>query len=746
VTGTATDPDAPGAVQVDIEIDGVYVGALWTNRDTNSFNGAVTPRRGHQVCARAINRGGGGDVVLGCKSVEILVQPFGQIDEVQVVASGLRVRGWALDPDSTGPVDVGLYIDGRQIRSVSAVSDRPDVAQAFPGFGARHGFDVVLGGSRQHSNVCGRGINVGAGTGFGSLGCGHDGETVSILNLNLKGVENCWPRAIPSGTIPWRDRYDRVGQWMAQTGNIPDIMVLQEVTALKISVGPPWSPVIYEARPYEALFSLIDRIRTRTRENYRIAFQSANEPYFTNDDCDKRSHTWYSAGQAIIYNADRVRNATDMVHPAGSTPVTDAHVSGVHMRNSFPCSDVDVAHNPYVGWCSLLDGRGPHWSVAGVTNGDWKIGGAQAAVFEPIHSPGQYVVVHDFHGEGAQALSDLRNLVQQAWTSWLPFSKLLPPIVAGDFNGDPDDPARSEEPNFRNVASEHIDWIQVGRSTHYQSRFAPTVQWSTAPARVPGDHGTLDCGWLDTLWSDHCALYAQFRPSRFEQSDILLTGGAGWSGLPVAAVNSDGTFTVHNPFVGDFASWAATPNATPLAGDFNGDGRTDIALTGAGGWRSLPLALSNGDGTFTVHNPFVGDFASWAATPNATPLAGDFNGDGRTDIALTGHDGWNTLPIAYPNDNASLFTQTAGGFAGWIGSAKVNVVAADFNRDGRTDVAVTGAAGWAVALLGLSNGDGKLLNGDGEFTVHGPDVGSFAAWAAMTNVTPLTGRTCCASD
>ena len=35
---------------------------------------------------------------------------------------------------------------------------------------------------------------------------------------------------------------------------------------------------------------------------------------------------------------------------------------------------------------------------------------------------------------------------------------------------------------------------------------------------------------------------------------------------------------------------AAEPNVKVLTGDFNGDGRTDIALTGGAGWASVPMA------------------------------------------------------------------------------------------------------------------------------------------------------------
>ena len=79
-----------------------------------------------------------------------------------------------------------------------------------------------------------------------------------------------------------------------------------------------------------------------------------------------------------------------------------------------------------------------------------------------------------------------------------------------------------------------------------------------------------------------------------------------------------------------FAIWAGTANAKPLMGDFNGDGRTDVALTGASTWHAVPVAFSNGDGSFNVTNPtMTSNFPGWAATAGAIPLVGDFNGDGK---------------------------------------------------------------------------------------------------------------------
>jgi len=58
-------------------------------------------------------------------------------------------------------------------------------------------------------------------------------------------------------------------------------------------------------------------------------------------------------------------------------------------------------------------------------------------------------------------------------------------------------------------------------------------------------------------------------------------------------------------------------------------------------------AVGEDAGSFAVQNRPVGEFADWAATSGVRVLVGDFNGDGKADLALVRQEGgWNTVPVA----------------------------------------------------------------------------------------------------
>jgi hypothetical protein len=97
--------------------------------------------------------------------------PIGQLDLVRQVPGGVLVFGWAIDPDTTAPIDVHIYVDNAIVGGWRADRYRPDVGAAYPGSGDNHGYDVTIPMAEGAHEVCVYAINVGPATGNPQLGC-----------------------------------------------------------------------------------------------------------------------------------------------------------------------------------------------------------------------------------------------------------------------------------------------------------------------------------------------------------------------------------------------------------------------------------------------------------------------------------------------------------------------------------------------------------------------------------------------
>jgi hypothetical protein len=118
-----------------------------------------------------------------------------------------------------------------------------------------------------------------------------------------------------------------------------------------------------------------------------------------------------------------------------------------------------------------------------------------------------------------------------------------------------------------------------------------------------------------------------------------------------------------------------------VAGDFNGDGKQDLAGGGAG---EVWITLGNGDGTFQPYTGYPANIASLAT--------GDFNGDGKLDLVGSGPD---TAAILLGNGDGTFQTQIQ--FI--VGACPSAVVVADFNGDGKPDIATANSCSNNITIL-----------------------------------------------
>jgi hypothetical protein len=147
-------------------------------------------------------------------------------------------------------------------------------------------------------------------------------------------------------------------------------------------------------------------------------------------------------------------------------------------------------------------------------------------------------------------------------------------------------------------------------------------------------------------------------------------------------------------------------------GDFNGDGKLDVVvaqqLT-----NNISLLLGNGNGTF--QRPTVFAASSSLNYAQSSLAVGDVNGDGKLDLVVNSIGGEDSTISQF----AVLLGNGKGAFSAPIfnspqGGEDGDVVLGDFNNDGRLDVAVGGEAALPDGLA--------VFNGNGDGTFGAPSL------------------------
>jgi len=174
---------------------------------------------------------------------------------------------------------------------------------------------------------------------------------------------------------------------------------------------------------------------------------------------------------------------------------------------------------------------------------------------------------------------------------------------------------------------------------------------------------------------------------------IIESGGTGNSLVAVFLGNGDGTF--REAGTGQLGIYSA--NVT--VADFNGDGHLDIAVANRGFDKPGSVMVFFGDGKGNLK-----DRATYKVAGGPWGIAAaDLNGDRRPDLAAALD--LNGSVAVLLNDGTGKFLKPVSYNAG--GGEAVDVKIADFRHDGRNDLAVVNASLSAVAVL-LNNGDGTF--------------------------------------
>jgi FG-GAP-like repeat/FG-GAP repeat len=252
------------------------------------------------------------------------------------------------------------------------------------------------------------------------------------------------------------------------------------------------------------------------------------------------------------------------------------------------------------------------------------------------------------------------------WNTGTDYTLDVVRLVAGDFNGD-----------------NRSDVLVATPRGPSGLNFVPLL--STGSAFV---HGGL---WFNTgtdYTLDQIRLAAgDFNGDR--KSDVLLVTPRGSSGLNFVPLLSAGSAFTHGGLWYNTGTELTLDVLKLAAGDFNGDGRSDVLLVtprGPSGLNFVSL-LSSGASAF-VHGGLWFNTGTELTLDVLKLATGDFNGDGNGDVLLVtprGPSGLNFVPLL--SNGGSAFVHGGLWFnTGTELSLDVKLAAGDFNADRRDDV------------------------------------------------------------
>jgi endonuclease/exonuclease/phosphatase family metal-dependent hydrolase len=239
VRGWAEDPDTSEAISVKATIQPSGSartlsagGARGDQHDGRGFDGIVPAQSGTGVCVAALNVGAGADRRLGCVPVPAGSNPVGDLELAERVPGGIRVAGWALDPDTAAAVDLHVYVDGPQFAGAAPAGlDRPQGGWGarYQDYGIAHGFDAVIPVGAEQSMVCVYALNAGPGTMNTQLGC-RDPRLAAPTDLRITPAEE-WGL-----TLDWQDNAS------SENGHRIELQLADGDWTIAREVGPASSP------------------------------------------------------------------------------------------------------------------------------------------------------------------------------------------------------------------------------------------------------------------------------------------------------------------------------------------------------------------------------------------------------------------------------------------------------------------------------------------------------------------------